>query len=267
VGDSIAVGVGQFRPDCETVARVGITSERYIAELLPLVAEPADAAVISLGVNDDTTVPTLDNLRIVRARFPGKTVYWLLPGLKDTVRAMIRTVAAENGDRLIDTRPEAGPDHLHPTGQGYRFLASRIDAGADEYAALPPLAAPEPEAHTSYGMLTPAQRIRRLRALRRRQGPIGYAQTGHGHRGHALILRSGHYSAHLATSAARQHAVSHVALHASAHRPAAARLAAHRAPEHRITEHRPTDHQRVADNARHCPGPSHGCHTARPKPG
>ena len=31
IGDSLAVGVGEFRPECDTVAKVGITSQTYLA--------------------------------------------------------------------------------------------------------------------------------------------------------------------------------------------------------------------------------------------
>jgi hypothetical protein len=50
LGDSIAVGLGQARPECAVVAVSGITSERYV---LTLHARPrARTVVISLGVND-----------------------------------------------------------------------------------------------------------------------------------------------------------------------------------------------------------------------
>lgn len=130
IGDSIAVGVGQARPECEVIARVGISSGRYVANMLPHGRMGAGAAVISLGVNDGDTADTLDNLRTVRGRIDADTVVWLLPGLKEAVREMIRTVAAENGDRTLDTRPEVGRDHLHPTGAGYeRIAAAAIGAG------------------------------------------------------------------------------------------------------------------------------------------
>ena len=44
MGDSIAVGVGMYRPDCATVARSGITSARYIAAMLT----PQDANTIAI---------------------------------------------------------------------------------------------------------------------------------------------------------------------------------------------------------------------------
>ncbi len=135
VGDSIAVGVGQARPECETIAQVGISSSRYIATLLPAGQTEAGTAVISLGVNDDASLDTIGNLREVRSRIISQNVIWLLPALKDNVRAMIRTVAAENGDRTLDTRPQAGRDHLHPTGAGYEIIASEVMAPPDEEVA------------------------------------------------------------------------------------------------------------------------------------
>jgi lysophospholipase L1-like esterase len=141
IGDSIAVGVGQARPECETVAKVGISSSRYIATLLPPGRTEVDTAVISLGVNDDASLDTIGNLREVRTRIVSPNVVWLLPALKDNVRAMIRTVAAENGDRTVDTRPQAGPDHLHPTGTGYEIIAAKtVGARDEEVAAYEPAA-------------------------------------------------------------------------------------------------------------------------------
>ena len=135
IGDSIAYGVGQARPECETVARVGISSGRYVSALLPPGRTVAGTAVISLGVNDGDTADTLENLRTVRERIQAQSVVWLLPGLKQNVRDMIRTVAAENGDRTLDTRPEVGRDHLHPTGAGYQRIANATlgesDAGVE----------------------------------------------------------------------------------------------------------------------------------------
>jgi lysophospholipase L1-like esterase len=135
VGDSIAVGVGQARPECETIAQVGISSSRYIATLLPAGQTEAATAVISLGVNDDASLDTIGNLREVRSRIVSPNVIWLLPALKENVRAMIRTVAAENGDRTLDTRPQAGRDHLHPNGAGYEIIAAKAMGPAEEEVA------------------------------------------------------------------------------------------------------------------------------------
>ncbi len=142
LGDSIASGVGQARPECETVARVGITSGTYVNELFPSAPHAARAAVISLGVNDDGSMDTIDNLRRVRGALQVASVVWLLPGLKDNVRAAIRTVAGEYGDQLVDTRPQAGPDHLHPTGTGYRVIAGQTLQPGEAEVAFDPVPLP-----------------------------------------------------------------------------------------------------------------------------
>lgn len=124
LGDSLAVGIGQHRPDCRTVAVTGITSGRYVQTLLT--ARAAESAVISLGVNDPEDADTLTNLRRVRQAVTAKRVFWLLPGIKPRVRAIIRQVAVEFDDYLVDTKYEVGPDSLHPNGDGYRFLAEHV---------------------------------------------------------------------------------------------------------------------------------------------
>lgn len=130
LGDSIAVGVGTARPECQTTARIGITSEAFVQTMLT----PADTQtlIVSLGANDDGTVHTEQNLRELRQTVRAQSVIWLLPGLKDPQRAIIRSVAASYGDRLIDTRPQAGPDHLHPSGAGYRLIAEETQSSGPE---------------------------------------------------------------------------------------------------------------------------------------
>ena len=125
LGDSLALGIGQYRPECRTAAQVGITSARYIQTLL--IDQSATTALISLGVNDGDEAPTLDNLRQVRRHVHAQKVFWLLPGIKPHARAAIRQVAVEFDDFLVDTSYEAGPgDHLHPNRDGYKFLASMV---------------------------------------------------------------------------------------------------------------------------------------------
>jgi hypothetical protein len=122
IGDSLAVGVGEYLPQCRTEATVGINSDRFIQTFRGPAA--AGQVVISLGVNDSSDIPTADNLLTLRRSVHAARVFWLLPAGHEPVRRTIRGVAARFGDRLIDTAPFAGPDGLHPTRTGYRELAA-----------------------------------------------------------------------------------------------------------------------------------------------
>ena len=167
IGDSIAVGVGQARPECETIARVGISSARYVATMLPRGRTSAGTAVISLGVNDGDTTGTLDNLREVRSRIDAPAVVWLLPGLKEDVRDMIRTVAAENNDRTLDTRPQVGRDHLHPTGRGYETIAAATIGPANGDAPGVEVAfAPDEDRQATVRQVSQARHTRHQRTIR-----------------------------------------------------------------------------------------------------
>ncbi len=147
LGDSIAVGVGQARPQCETAARVGIGSGAFVQTLFAAAPKAAGHVVISLGVNDGPTANTLEHLRSMRRQLHATDVTWLLPGLKEEIRSAIRTVAAENADRLVDTRTQVGPDHLHPTASGYRLIAAWTQ-GAESHDSPPQRTASMAPAHS-----------------------------------------------------------------------------------------------------------------------
>jgi hypothetical protein len=57
LGDSLAIGVGQARPDCYVAAITGITLERYV-RIFPGMRH-VRTAIISLGVNDGEAVATI----------------------------------------------------------------------------------------------------------------------------------------------------------------------------------------------------------------
>jgi hypothetical protein len=169
LGDSIAVGIGNYRPECETVAKVGITSGRYIQTML--VNQTADVAVISLGVNDDPSMPTLENLRTVRAEVSARQVVWIIPNVRDYARNAIRQVAAENSDQTLDLRRYESliaPDRIHPTGTGYMMIAGNLRSGVGVGQAPVEVAEAEPE-------LPPRRRIYRLEA---RQFDLGRYELG-----------------------------------------------------------------------------------------
>ena len=111
-------------PECRTEAKVGINSYRLLAEMGA--DKRADRVVISLGANDDALARTLDNLTAVRKSVHATVVYWLMPSGSQRARAAVRAVASQYHDRVIDTAPYAGQDGLHPTGTGYRTLATMM---------------------------------------------------------------------------------------------------------------------------------------------
>lgn len=202
LGDSIAVGVGTARPDCTTTARIGITSEAFVQTMLT--PEDADTLIVSLGANDDGTVHTEDNLRQLRQTIRARTVIWLLPGLKDPQRAVIRAVALSYNDRVIDTRPQAGPDHLHPSGTGYRIIADETEQQGPDAIEVAEAEAPRssfnrasPYAYrlTPYSYRQTEYRLtkRRIAAERSRSGlplPPAPPALSLAHHPHVLMVRA-----------------------------------------------------------------------------
>lgn len=106
------------------MARTGITSGAWLQTYLPATQLAAGSVVISLGVNDDPSMDTAGNLRRLRSSLRASVVTWLLPGMKEDVRRHVRDVARQFGDRVVDTTSEVGPDHLHPSRDGYRVIAA-----------------------------------------------------------------------------------------------------------------------------------------------
>lgn len=118
IGDSIAVGVGMQRPECKTIATVGITSKNWVAK--NLFVEDARTTVISLGTNDSDK--TKESLLELRSKISGK-VYWILPPrAKQQQRDIVMQIASERGDVAIGT-DKLAPDNIHPTVSGYKGLA------------------------------------------------------------------------------------------------------------------------------------------------
>ena len=121
VGDSLAVGVANYAPQCEALARVGIGSGEYLrAYAQPISGE---RVVISLGANDGPNAETLENLMLLRGRITAREVFWLLPSRSNQARSAIHAAARAFGDHLIDTQPVAGPDGLHLSGRAYQAVS------------------------------------------------------------------------------------------------------------------------------------------------
>lgn len=123
IGDSIAVGVAHYRPECVHAARVGATSVQTLSQLTAIPVG-ADQILISVGSNDQGS-ETLRQAYQIRQQLGPKCVTWLLPNRPFQSRRAIQMLATVWGDRVLDTRAWTSGDHVHPKPQGYRNLASR----------------------------------------------------------------------------------------------------------------------------------------------
>ncbi len=122
IGDSIAVGVGELRKDCETVAQIGIDSSAWKSKWAYIV-KYGDVVLISLGTNDRYTTPTADNLYEIRSKIPDSSkVLWVLPANNRKVREIVMEIAGEWDDKVAFINQVSG-DGLHPTPSGYRALS------------------------------------------------------------------------------------------------------------------------------------------------
>jgi lysophospholipase L1-like esterase len=127
IGDSIAVGTKQFRPDCVAVAKGGINSWQWRRQYLegdkgnlPL----AETLIISLGSNDHKGVKTREEISAIRSKVLAKRVYWILPAIKPEIQDIVREVALGFGDTVLPiTRLQ--PDGIHPSWAGYKELGEK----------------------------------------------------------------------------------------------------------------------------------------------
>ena len=127
IGDSIAVGTKQFRPDCVAFAKGGINSWQWRKQYLEGdqgKLPQAETLIISLGSNDHKGVKTREEIASIRSRVTAKRVFWILPAIKPDIQAMVREVAAGFGDTVLPiTRLQ--PDGIHPSWAGYKELAEK----------------------------------------------------------------------------------------------------------------------------------------------
>jgi lysophospholipase L1-like esterase len=123
VGDSIAVGTHQYRPECRVHAKVGINSSQWNKQNSNKNLT-AKTLIISLGSNDHAGVRTMWELQQLRARADAKRVFWILPAIKPDVQDMVRIIARDHGDVILPI-PNLQADKVHPSGVGYKKLAEQ----------------------------------------------------------------------------------------------------------------------------------------------
>ena len=130
LGDSIAQGIAQHRPECMVIAQKGVTSEQFKYETInnpEFTKKIWKTMVISLGTNDYHWDVTEIYLRILRERVKGDRVWWILPQPRFAkARNAVLMVADTYGDQVLEV-PEKilDKDKIHPTIAGYKQLAEQ----------------------------------------------------------------------------------------------------------------------------------------------
>ena len=132
IGDSIAVGTANVRPECVSYAKGGINSHQWINQNVGKLPLQAKTVIISLGSNDHKYVKTMSELRTIRELTKADRVFWILPhgnnpksnvSIED-IQAMVKKVAQENNDIVLPiTRVQK--DNIHPSWAGYKELAEK----------------------------------------------------------------------------------------------------------------------------------------------
>jgi lysophospholipase L1-like esterase len=132
LGDSIAVGIHQQLPQCESFSKGGWNTYQWNRDYLKYDLT-AGTVIISLGTNDHRYIKTQAELERLRAKITAGRVFWVLPknnlpagGLPiEEVQRIIKTIAALHGDTVIPiTRVQS--DGIHPSWAGYKQIASSI---------------------------------------------------------------------------------------------------------------------------------------------
>jgi lysophospholipase L1-like esterase len=123
LGDSIAVGTHQYRPDCVAYVKGGINSSQWNRQNADRKLN-ANTVIISLGSNDHEGVRTLWELQQLRARVEAARVFWILPAIKPDVQQMVRIIAKDHGDIVLPI-PNLQADKVHPSWAGYKKLAEQ----------------------------------------------------------------------------------------------------------------------------------------------
>jgi len=120
LGDSIAVGTHQQRPECVAYAKGGWNTWQWNRDYLKNNLS-AKTVIISLGSNDHSGVRTKAELQRIREKVGVAKVFWILPSIKPHIQSHVREIAEQYSDTVLPFTPSS--DKIHPTTSGYRELA------------------------------------------------------------------------------------------------------------------------------------------------
>jgi lysophospholipase L1-like esterase len=123
LGDSIAVGTAQFRPDCAVYAKSGINSHNWLNKNVGKNLT-AKSVIISLGSNDHRGVKTFHELMAISQLTDAGRVYWIVPANKPDVTEIVEIIARNFGDTVLPIT-KLSKDGVHPTTAGYKELADK----------------------------------------------------------------------------------------------------------------------------------------------
>ena len=125
LGDSIAVGLQQFKPECQAQAKGGVNSWQFNRQYTGPFG--ARSVVISLGSNDHVGVKTRRELETLRSKVTEQSrVFWILPANQKLIQDIIILIAQANGDIVVPIA-RLQKDQIHPSWAGYRDLSEKIN--------------------------------------------------------------------------------------------------------------------------------------------
>jgi len=124
LGDSIAVGTHQARPDCVAYAKGGWNTWQWNRDYLKNDLS-AKTVIISLGSNDHKGIRTKAELQRIREKVgTNSRVFWIMPAIKPDIQEIVKQVATDYGDAILPiTRLQK--DGVHPSWAGYKQLAEK----------------------------------------------------------------------------------------------------------------------------------------------
>lgn len=126
MGDSIALGIGNMRPECVVVAKVGINSEDYANGLYRhFEVVPTKKTIISLGSND-AGIDSYGPMLALREFIKGDVTWILSSNNRESVYAAL-VIAKKYGDSVIDVGSfPISLDGVHPSAKGYKLIAEQF---------------------------------------------------------------------------------------------------------------------------------------------
>jgi lysophospholipase L1-like esterase len=131
LGDSIAVGTHQVRPECVAYAKGGWNTWQWNRDYLKNDLT-ANTVIISLGSNDHKYINTEAELLKMREKVQGQRVFWILPAgnLKASevniqwIQGLVKEIAQKYGDTVLPIN-RVQRDGIHPSSAGYKEIAEK----------------------------------------------------------------------------------------------------------------------------------------------